>query len=174
MSEVEEKLQALRATLFSKERKGGALLVVYSPADEREFRRKYDEVIQELGVRNIPLEVVDFRLLVFEALEAKGLLERVIKLDAQGSKDAAKSLASLTQREAETRVLGAAKRSPEAIILCKNTAALFPWMSYSALLESVENVVKNTLVIPFPGTETGPALHFLGVKDGYNYRAARI
>lgn len=174
MSVVDEKLQALRAALFSDQRKGGALLVVYPPAEEREFRRKYDEVVQELGVRAVATEVVDFRLLVFEALDGAGLLERAFELDARGDRDAARSLASLVQEEAERRVLEAAKRSPNAIILCANTAALFPWMSYSALLEAVENVVKNTLVIPFPGTESGPALHFLGVKDGYNYRAARI
>lgn len=174
MSVVDEKLDALRHTLFSPERNGGAQLVVYPPADEREFRRKYDEVIQELAVREIATEVVDFRLLVFEALEAKGLLERAFKLDSEGSQDAAKSLASLTQREAEARVRAAAERAPDSIIMCKNTASLFPWISYSALLESVETVIPNTLVIPFPGTESGPALHFLGVKDGYNYRAARI
>ena len=174
MPTVDEKLQALRTALFLPQRKGGALLLVYPPADEREFRRKYDEVIQEVAVRNISTEIVDFRLLVFDALDARGLRDKVFALDAKGSRDAANSLASLTQKEAEAQVLAASERLPEAIILCKNTAALFPWMSYSALLETVENVVKNTLVIPFPGTESGPALHFLGVKDGYNYRAARI
>jgi hypothetical protein len=174
MPSVDDKLQSLRAALFSDQRKGGALLLVYPPSDEREFRRKYDEVIQELAVRNIETAVVDFRLLVFESLEARGLLEKAFKLDAEGDRGAAQTLARITQKEAEARVLKAAEQSPQAVILCKNTAALFPWMSYSALLERVENVVKNTLVIPFPGTEAGPALHFLGVKDGYNYRAARI
>jgi len=174
MSIVDDKLQALRTALFSRQRKGGAILLIYPPADEREFRRKYDEVIQELDVRRVPTEVVNLRLLVFEALEEKGLLERVLKLDAEGSADAARSLANLTQREAERRVLTVAERSPEAVIMCTHTAALFPWISYSALLDAVENVVQNTLVVPFPGTESGPALHFLGVKDGYNYRAARI
>lgn len=174
MPTVDDKLQALRTALFSPQRKGGALLVVYPPGDEREFTRKYDEVIRELAVRKIETEVVDFRLLVFEALEARGLLEKAFRLDAEGDRGAAQTLARITQKEAEARTLETAERSPQAVVLCRNTAALFPWMSYSALLETVENIVKNTLVIPFPGTETGPALHFLGVKDGYNYRAARI
>jgi len=47
-------------------------------------------------------------------------------------------------------------------------------VSYSAVLEEIENDVANPVVLPFPGSEEGPMLHFLGEKDGYNYRATRI
>jgi hypothetical protein len=148
--------------------------VIYPPEEELSFREGYDEVILELEAQGASTIVLDFRTLVFDALNERNLLEKVFKLDAEGSPDARRSLASLVQKEAFARIQKAAKENSHSILLCKHTAALFPWISYSALLEAIEGKFTNTLVIPFPGIENGPALHFLGVKDGYNYRAARI
>jgi hypothetical protein len=153
---------------------GGALLVVYPPEEELVFRAGYEEIIQELRAKGRALSVVDFRPLLFEVLEAKGLLQKAFELDAAGSREAQRNLAGMVQREALRRVQTAAEQTPNSLLCCAHTAALHPWMSYSAFLEETENTVSNTLVIPFPGTENGPVLHFLGVKDGYNYRAARI
>ncbi|GAP09968.1 hypothetical protein BECAL_01122 [Bellilinea caldifistulae] len=174
MSLINDKLNLLRSQLLTGAHAGGALLVIYPPEEELSFRAGYEEVIQELKAQGVQIAVLDFRTLVFDSLKERNLLERAFKLDAEGSPDARRSLASLVQREAVAKIQQAAKGNPNVILLCKHTAALFPWISYSALLEAIEGKITNTLVIPFPGTENGPALHFLGVKDGYNYRAARI
>lgn len=174
MSLVNDKLNLLRSHLLTGAHTGGALLVIYPPEEELTFREGYEEVIQELEAQGTSIYVLDLRTLVFEALEERNLLEKAFKLDAEGSPDARRSLASLVQRESLARIRRAAEENPHAILLCKHCAALFPWISYSALLEAIEGKITNTLVIPFPGIENGPALHFLGVKDGYNYRAARI
>ncbi len=174
MSISNEKLEALRARLLAPDRKGGALLVVYPPEEELTFLSGYKEIIQELQVDGLQIHVLDFRTLVFEVLEGKGLLQKAFQLDAAGSRDIRQNLAAMVQRETLRRVRVAAERAPDSILFCLHTASLFPWISYSALLEETENTLENTLVIPFPGTQKGPELHFLGIKDGYNYRAARI
>lgn len=174
MSLINDKLNLLRSQVLTGAHTGGALLVIYPPEEELSYREGYDEVILELEARGASTVVLNFRTLVFEALKERNLLEKAFKLDAEGSPDARRSLASLVQKEAFSRIQQAAKENPNSTLLCKHTAALFPWISYSALLETIEGKITNTLVIPFPGTENGPALHFLGVKDGYNYRAARI
>ena len=174
MSVIQDKISTLRDRLLDGSGPSGALLVIYPPEEESPFRAKYDELIQELRAQHLPVEVLDLRTLVFEVLEARNLLEKAFQLDAKGSIDARRSLASMVQEEVFARVKAVAERAPETNILLKHTAAPFPWISYSTLLEDVETKVLNTLVIPFPGTENGPMLHFLGVKDGYNYRAARI
>lgn len=174
MSLINDKLNLLRSRLLTGAHAGGALLVIYPPEEELSFREGYEEVIQELQAQGVQIAVLDFRTLVFDSLKERNILEKAFQLDAEGAPDARRSLASLVQREALAKIQQAAKENPNAILLCKHTAALFPWISYSALLEAIEGKITNTLVIPFPGTEDGPALHFLGVKDGYNYRAARI
>jgi hypothetical protein len=174
MNITRQKLEALKSRLVGQRREGGALLVVYPSEEELMFRAGYEEIIKELRAKGRALYVVDFRPLLFEVLEAKGLLQKAFELDATGSRDVHRNLAGMVQREALRRVHTAAVQTPNSILCCAHTAALHPWMSFSAFLEETENTVSNTLVIPFPGTENGPVLHFLGVKDGYNYRAARI
>jgi hypothetical protein len=174
MSIASEKLKALRADLLSDQRKGGALLVVYPPEEELAFRAGYEDIIQELESNDIETDVLDFRTLVLDALEQRDLLQRAFWLDAKGSRDVHQNLAGMVQRETLRHVCEAAQRSPRAVLCCSRTVSLYPWISYSALLEDVEHRVANKLVIPFPGTQDGPALRFLGAKDGFNYRAARI
>ena len=174
MTTAAKKLDLLRGQLLAQDRPRGALLVIYPPDEELAFRPGYEEVIQELQAHGVPYAVLDLRTLVYEVLEARNLLERAFALDAQGDRDARQNLAGMVQRALAARVLSAANDSPEAVLLCRHTASLFPWVSYSSLLEAIEGKIDNTLVIPFPGTESGPVLHFLGLKDGYNYRAARV
>ena len=174
MSITEHKIDALRHRVLTPERKGGALLVVYPPEEELQFRSACTDLLKEFAAKGIPVSILDFRPWVFELLESKKLLEKAFQLDAAGSRDLHQNIAGIVQRETVRRLISRAEEKPEAIIWCTHTAALYPWISYSALLEEIENVIRNTVVIPFPGSETGPALHFLGAKDGYNYRAARI
>jgi hypothetical protein len=169
-----QKLETLRSRLLDPQRKGGALLVVYPPGDELIFRTGYEEIMQELHARDVALYVLNLRTLVFEVLEARGLLQKAFQLDAAGSREVRQNLEAMVQREALQRMHPAAQQALGSILCCTYTASLHPWISYSALLEETENIVSNTLMIPFPGNENGPVLHFLGVKDGYNYRAARI
>lgn len=178
MSIVTDKLHALRQRLLTPNHKGGAVLVVYPPELELDFRTGYAEVMSEVQAGGLPLHCLDFRTIVFDTLHKRGLLEKTFRQDVSDKPNERaslrQSLASLLQREVLGQLQAAATAHPNAILFCANTAALYPWVSYSALLESIENAITNPLVLPFPGREDGPALHFLGTKDGYNYRATRI
>ena len=174
MRELEAKLDVLRERILACRSQDGALLVVYSPTDELSFRQRYAEIIQEARGHEVSLVELDFRTLPFEVLQAKSLLEKAFTLDANGSRDAHQSLARMVQGNATAHVVEAGKKHSASIICCHSPASLFPWISYSSLLEAVEASITNTLVLPFPGEESGSALHFLSAKDGYNYRATRI
>jgi hypothetical protein len=174
MSISREKLDALRVRLVEDQHSHGAILVVYPPEEELDFRDGYLDLIRELRAHSVDLLEIDLRTLPFEVLASKGLIEKALKLDAQGARDARQNLAGMVQRGCSHRIREAAASAPGAVLCCLHTASLYPWMSFSALLEEIENLVPNTLVIPFPGSEDGPALHFLGAADGYNYRASRV
>jgi hypothetical protein len=169
-----QKIEALRTRLVSGEPKGGALIVVYPPEDELVFQSGYVELIQELTAKKVLIHSLNFRTLVFDVLEQRNLLQKAFQLDAADSRDIRQNLAGMVQREAQRRLHAAASEAPNAMLFCIHTASLYPWVSYSALLEEIENNIPNILVLPFPGTEKGATLHFLGAKDGYNYRAVRV
>ncbi len=174
MSITTQKLEELRARLLTPDRKGGALLVIYPPEEELLFRAGYAEIRQELQANRIEVKPLDLRTQVFELLEKRRKLDLAFQNDANGNGDFYANLAGMVQRHATELVRTAAAQSPQAILCGLHPAALYPWMSYSSLLEEIEGEVENTLVLPFPGFEQGQALHFLNAKDGYNYRAARI
>lgn len=174
MSTAEAKIQLLRSYLSGDDIPYGAILVIYPPEEELTFRSGYEEIIRELQARIVPFSVLDFRTTVFDALANRKLLDRAFKLDAKGDLGARKSLSTIVQKEVLERIRTAAEDSPNSILLCKNTGALFPWVSFSSLLKAIEGKTENPLIIPFPGTESGPSLHFLAAKDGYDYRAMRV
>ena len=152
----------------------GALLVVYPPESELDFSGGYSEVVKERRARRQPIEELDLRSFVFDLLDSHQLLDQTFALDVEGGPHLHRNLASMIHNELVRRLIEMGENDPAAVIFLRDTSALFPWVSYSGIIEEVEAVIKNTIVIPFPGTERGPELHFMGAKDGYNYRAARI
>ncbi len=174
MTSLEEKLQRLRDRLDSEGAESGPLLVVYPPKSELDFSSGYSEVVKERRARRRPMEELDLRPFVFELLNSRRLLDQTFVLDVEGGPHLHRNLASMIHGELVRRLIKLGEKDPAVVIFLRDTSALFPWVSYSGIIEEVEAVIKNTIVIPFPGTERGPELHFMGAKDGYNYRAARI
>ena len=174
MSVSAEKLKLLRGYLLAPEHPSGAYLLIYPPEEELAFRAGYQDIIQEMQAHNIVHRIIDLRTMVFDALQSRKLLDKAFARDAEGSQDIHRSLAHIVQNELLKRIQTSAAESPDAILLCQFPAALFPWVSFAELLDAVENKLDQFLMLPFPGKENGPVLHFLGVKDGYNYRAGRI
>ena len=174
MTSLEEKLQRLRDRLGTVGAATGPLLVVYPPESELDFSSGYGEVLKERRARRQPMEELDLRPFVFDLLDSRRLLDKTFALDVEGGSRLHGDLANMIHKELVRRLIGLGDNDPAAVIFLRDTSALFPWVSYSGIIEEVESVINNTIVIPFPGTERGPELHFMGAKDGYNYRAARI
>ena len=138
MSVANVKLDLLRGLLMQCIPPSGALLVIYPPEEELTFREGYDEVIWELEARKIEINVLDFRTLIFDALASRGKLESVLEHDAKGDPNTYKSLAKMAQKETETAIFDAAQETPGAILLCKHTSSLFPWVSFAEVLKRTE------------------------------------
>jgi hypothetical protein len=173
-TDFDAKFAELRVRLIDPGDHRGALLIVYDPAEEHAFRRRYELFARELSAKRIDHVLLPLNRLPFEALEQRGLLEKAFRLEFSDPLGMRQSLASLLHREVIRVIRGAAEKHAECPILLQRTASLFPWVSYSAVLSELENELSNALVVPFPGSEHGPLLRFLGEKDGYNYRATRI
>jgi hypothetical protein len=172
---VNEKIDQLRQHIRVRGASGGAVLVVYPPEEELDFRQQYEVLIREWRAADMECVSLDLAPLPLKVLEAHRKLEKLFKLDADPRKGGLQQdIASLVEPALIELVLGTAREHPSALLCLQRTAALYPWASVSHLLERCENAVMNTIVVPFPGDERGPELHFLGAKDGYNYRAARI
>ncbi len=171
---LDAKFAELRARLIKPGCHQGALLAIYPPEDEHAFRRQYALLTKELAAKGVPHVCLPLRRLAFEHLERRGLLEKTFRLEFGDPAGQRQSLAGMLHRELVARLRSTAEAHPGAIVLLQQTAALYPWVSYSAVLEEIETDIDNAVVVPFPGTEDGPLLHFLGAKDGYNYRATRV
>lgn len=171
---VTEKIEQLRRFVQGGGPRAGAVLVVYSPDEELDFRQRYSVLIREWRAANIACVEFDLASLPFEVMKEHVSLEKLFKLDVDPRKQLQQDIATLVEPELVERVSQLAQAHPDGVICLRRPAALYPWVSYSYLLERCENEVANTIIIPFPGDEQGPELHFLGAKDGYNYRAARL
>ncbi|MEW6745480.1 MAG: BREX protein BrxB domain-containing protein [Planctomycetota bacterium] len=173
-TDFDAKFCELRARLISPGGHKGALLFVYDPEGEHVFRRRYDLVVKEMEAEGIPHRRIPLHRLPFEVLEEKQLLERAFELEFTNPAGLRQNLAALVHRTLVERIDEATRPASDTVLLLERTAALYPWVSYSAVLDEIENRVVNPLLLPFPGYEQGPLLRFLGEKDGYNYRATRI
>lgn len=68
--------------------------------------------------------------------------------------------------------------SPEAdentVVAIHGVLSLFGLMRTSALVEAVAPAARGLLLVFFPGERDGNNFRFLGVRDGWNYRAYSI
>ncbi len=170
----EDKFAELRTRLISPGGHSGALIFVYEPEEEHNFRRQYDLFLKELETAGVPYKRLPLNTLPFEVLERRNLLEKAFELEFTDPAGLRRNMAGLLHRELVQRIVKASEDSPETALLLERTASLYPWVSYSAVLDEVEGRLANPLLLPFPGDEDGPLLRLLGEKDGYNYRAVRL
>lgn len=173
-TDFDSKFAELRIRLIDPRDHKGALLFVYDPEEEHPFRRRYELMVKEMEAAGVPHRRIPLHRLPFEVLEERKLLEKAFQLEFSNPSGLRQNLAGLLHRRLVERISEAAKQDSGAVLLLERTAALYPWVSYSAILDEIENHVVNPLLLPFPGYEEGPLLRFLGEKDGYNYRATRI
>lgn len=174
ITDFDAKFAELRARLIDPGGHRGALLFVYDPSEEHTFRKRYELLKKELAAKKVDHVPLPLTRLPFDVLSQRGLLEKAFRLEFTDPAGLRQNLSGLFHRELVGRIRHEADARSGCAILLERTAALFPWVSYSAIFDEIENDVVNAVVVPFPGFEEGPMLHFLGEKDGYNYRATRI
>lgn len=149
-----------------------AILVIYPPDSELEFRNRFNEYILQL---HISYSVLDAETLVFEHLHHEGLMDDAYRIESDDYGELRRYLATQLPKLLLERVVAASEELPAGgAIILKSSTALFPWVSYSDLLQKLPNGFPCRIIIPFPGHEKGSYLHFLDHRDGFNYLARRI
>jgi len=151
-----------------------ALLMVYEPELEQDFRQALGECLQTLSLRGIPNAVVDLRLLPYEVLEARGLLAKSFELQAKQPDRFQQDLARRMEPAVVSRVVERSESLGPGLLVLGHTAALFPWVSYSSVMKLLPPGLPSLILVPFAGTEEGASLHFMGRRNGFDYMARRV
>lgn len=151
-----------------------ALLLVYSPDDEAAYRCAEEAFLVGLEAREVPHAVVDLRTMPFDVLDRKGLLSQAPKLDAAQPGRFRRDLAGRLEKELIGGLQEAARTLGSGLLILRNTAAVFPWVSFANVLRHLSTDLGTWILVPFPGTGTASTLHFMGRRDGFDYMARRV
>jgi hypothetical protein len=151
-----------------------ALLLVYNPEEEAAYRSAEEAFLVGLEARGVPHAVVDLRTMPFEVLGRKGLLDQAPGLDATQPGRFRRDLAGRLEKELVGSLEEAARALGSGLLIVRNTASVFPWVSFANVLRHLSTDVGAWILVPFPGTGTASALHFMGRRDGFDYMARRV
>jgi len=151
-----------------------ALLLVHSPDEEQAYRSAEQAFLVGLKTRGVPHVVVDLSLAPFEVLARKGLLDQAPKLDALQPGRFRRDLAGRLERELVSRLEEQACALGSGLLVLRNTAAVFPWVSFANVLRHLPAEVGTWVLVPFPGTATAATLRFMGRRNGFDYMARRV
>ena len=149
-----------------------ALLFVYEPELEADFRRGVENLRRSLELQGVPHEVLDLTTLPYEVLGS--LLDKSFEFDAVRPKVFRSDLARRLEPRLVDLIVERSRALGRGLLILQHTAALFPWVSYAAVLKALPTGLPSYILIPFPGTDTGASLHFMGKRNGFDYLARRV
>lgn len=176
--DLEGKMRALREMLLEPTplpsvRTDSSILVVYPPEEENDFRQHLRKLIDLLAARGIAFRHIDLATLLFEVLEARGLVPEVFQQEFDDFPAVKRGLARAIHDALTQRIAQVAAEVPAGAVILSATPALYPLVKFSDLLAELRHVPCR-IVVPFPGREEGGKLRFMNQRDGYNYLAVKI
>ena len=148
--------------------------MVYEPDLEQDFRAALSEFLRALAIHNLPSAVLDLRLLPFEVLEMKGLLSRSFELQIKQPARFQQDLARRLEPVVVSLISERSRALGPGLLVLNDTAALFPWLSYSSVMRLLPSDLPSMVLFLLPGTETGANLRFMGRRNGFDYMARRV
>jgi len=151
-----------------------ALLLVYEPELEHDFRKALDAFQQTLDVRDIPFLGLDLRTAPYQVLAERDLLDKSYHLEATRPKAFQTDLARRLQPPLVQRIADRSQELGRGVLILRHTAAVFPWVSFATVLKALPAGLPSHILVPFPGTDTGASLHFMGRRNGFDYLARRV
>lgn len=151
-----------------------ALLMVYEPDQEQDFRTALSDFLTALTVRRLPSDVADLRQLPYQVLETKGLLPKSFELQARQPDRFRQDLARRLEPAVVELICERSRALGSGLLVLRDTTALFPWVSYSSVMKQLPSDLPSMVLVPFPGTETGSQLRFVGRRNGFDYLARRV
>lgn len=153
----------------------------YPPERELEMRAFIDEVIlPALGKRTPPIRFHNVNLfeLVISLLQERGLLDKVMQMQAEKGNDAvAAPLRSvLKEDKLAQRIAQQVNLDEVDLLMLTGVGAAYPMLRTNTLLSALHPVMENTpLLMFYPGRYDGFSLSlFNKLADDHYYRAFRL
>ena len=153
----------------------------YPPERELEMRAFIDEVIlPALGKRTPPIRFNNVNLfeLVISLLQERGLLDKVMQMQAEKGNDAvAAPLRSvLKEDKLAQRIAQQVNLGEVDLLMLTGVGAAYPMLRTNTLLSALHPVMENTpLLMFYPGRYDGFSLSlFNKLADDHYYRAFRL
>ena len=153
----------------------------YPPERELEMRAFIDEVIlPAMGKRTPPIRFHNVNLfeLVISLLQERGLLDKVMQMQAEKGNDAvAAPLRSvLKEDKLAQRIAQQVNLDEVDLLMLTGVGAAYPMLRTNTLLSALHPVMENTpLLMFYPGRYDGFSLSlFNKLADDHYYRAFRL
>lgn len=148
--------------------------LMYPAKDEHSCHRFCDTLVRTLKQRDIPVEVVSCRGVLFTHYEETDRLEPLFELEPNGGDRLAEHIAIHARRELAARIERAAERlNEDGVIFLTETAFTYPYLHLSTVLDDCTNRIRPplALVVFYPGeVDVDGQLLFLGQRPSGYYR----
>ncbi len=156
----------------------------YEPKDAVDMLRMEKQLVRNLGLQGVRLLEIDLYDLAIELLQARGIWESVLDIEATVSKDELKELLQGVL-DPETHLAPAIAHKMQAqefdVMFITGVGEVFPYLRSHNILNNLQSTAKEKpTVIFFPGQynqslETGASLDLFGrLQDDKYYRAFNI
>lgn len=149
--------------------------LVYPAQEEIECRRQRELLQRTLERKNVPVQTVSCRGLIFEHYENRGLLDQLFQLEGTDDERLGASISRHARKALLDRLLAAAKKlKGDGAVLIVDVAFAYPHLRLAPVLEECVNHITPpmALVVFYPGDlDAEGQLLFLGMRPSGYYRA---
>ena len=148
--------------------------LVYRSEEEIACQRRTRSLARTLEQKDVPVEAVSCRGVIFTYYEETGRLEQLFELEATEGESLDDYITMRARQALNDRIMAAARRLQEdGVILLTDTAFTHPYLALSAVLGDCTNRITPpmALVIFYPGeVDVDEQLLFLGQRPSGYYR----
>lgn len=148
--------------------------LVYPVDEETRCQRLMRSLARTLEQRDVPVQIVSCRGVIFGYYEKKGRLEQLFDLESSEGERLDEHIAKRARQELNSRLLSAVERlDGDGVVLLTETAFVYPYLSLSSVLEDSTNAIAPplALVVFYPGeVDVDGRLLFLGQRASGYYR----
>lgn len=153
-------------------------IVPYNPEQENDVVAKTKQLKQRLSLEGISTYEINLFDLSLRMLEERGILDKVIDKEKSLSKSKLfKTFQSVLDSETKLipRIEALVKENQSAMLLITGVGQVFPFIRSHAILNNLQNHIKDRPTIMFfPGTYGADLSLFGKLKDDNYYRAFNL
>lgn len=150
------------------------LRLVYRPEEEIDCRRRLETLSRALTQKEIPVETVSCKGVIFSYYEGRGRLEQLFELEREGEERLSANISKHARQEVKDRLLAAAERLPgDGVILLVDAPFVYPYLQLGPVLDDCTNCITApmALVVLYPAeVDADQHLLFLGKRPSGYYR----